>query len=133
MGVHLVPDPAHESSPVLSAQTARSYDGRGSPAKPRAALRSRRVGRAPLFNELIRSSEGSRRQRDADGLGCLEVNNEHPPPRVLKRKITRLCTVQDLLHVPGRLAVLIDDVRRVRHEPTCLGDLEMTPDGSDTV
>src|SRR4029453_16624199 len=34
------PMPDQESSHVRSAQSARSYDGRGSPAKPSAALRS---------------------------------------------------------------------------------------------
>ena len=35
------PIPDQESSQVRSAQRVRSYDGRGSPAKPRAAMSSR--------------------------------------------------------------------------------------------
>ena len=54
MGVHLVPDPAHEASPVLSAQTARSYDDLASPAKPGAALRSwPRLVEHALLDDLV--------------------------------------------------------------------------------
>jgi hypothetical protein len=43
LAVHLdgaCPMPAQESSQARSAQSARSYDSRGSPANPTAALRS---------------------------------------------------------------------------------------------
>ena len=53
-----------------------------------------------LLEYLIRSQQQRGRDGEAEGLGGLEVDDKCPPARVLDRKITGLCAVQELLHVP---------------------------------
>jgi hypothetical protein len=67
-------------------------------------------------DDLIRSRQHIRRNRQSDLFGCLEVDDQLKLRRLLHRQISRLGTLQDFVHVNTRAPKLVSGVRPVEHE-----------------
>ena len=70
-----------------------------------------------LFDDLIRPRQHLGRNRQADLLGGLEVDDELELRRLLDRQVSGLCTLQDLVHVDRSAPVIsFSFVGRIGHE-----------------
>src|SRR5437660_3202852 len=82
------PIPVHVSSQVRRAQRARSYEGRGSPAKPSAARRSwPRWSSTRLLDHLVRAQQHGLRNRQAERLGGLEIHDQWSCPGLVEGEL----------------------------------------------
>src|SRR5262245_24017180 len=128
------PMPDQESSHVQSVQRARSYEGRGSPAKPSAARRSwPRWSSTCLFDEMICPPEHRRRNGQAKCFRGLEVDDELESCGLLNRQVGRPCTLQDLVHVMRRPPKLSVVAQAIGHESASLGEPSRAAHGRKTV
>jgi len=59
------------------------------------------VGRARRLDDLVRSHENRLRDREAERLGGLEVDDQLELSRLLDGEISRLGTLEDLVDVGG--------------------------------
>ncbi len=75
-------------------------------------------GLLTLFNHLGRLIENIRRNRDAELLGRLEVDDQVELRRLLYGKICRFRTLEDLGYVGGYSAVQMQTIPAVGHEPS---------------
>src|SRR6185295_19374076 len=75
---------------------------------------------APSFNDLIRSLQERRWDREAEGLGGLEVDGELEFRRLLDRKISRLGASQNLVYIDRTTSRHLGDIHSIGHEATLL-------------
>src|SRR6266850_7458581 len=87
------------------------------PTLPRLPLLDLVVG-APLrsLDHLICPLPERRRDREAEGLGGLEVDNQIELGRLLDRKIGGLRTFANLGHIRGGMSDNVCETRPVRHK-----------------
>src|SRR4029450_10450957 len=83
--------------------------------------------------DLIRPRQQRRRDREAEGLGGLEVDHELELRGQLDGQVRGLGTLQDPVDVPGGAAVQVRDARSVRHQPPNLHMLFQDEHGCDVV
>src|SRR6266705_2703542 len=104
--IRLMPD--HESSQVRSAQSARSYDGLGSPAKPSAARRSwPRWSSTRLLDDVIRPQQQRLRDGEPKRLRGLEVDDQLGLHRLLHRQLRRSFALEKPTRIVALEAVRI--------------------------
>src|SRR5207245_4028689 len=113
--------PAHESSQVRRAWSARSYEGIEHPAKPSAARRSWPRWSSTLLDDLVGSHEYGLRDRQTKRLRGLEIDDQFELGWLLHRKIRRLRAPEDLVHISGRTPEQVQVIRSVGHETTGRG------------
>src|SRR6476661_8258013 len=110
----------------------------GSPSAPLWRRAARRGGRqrsrqgrfvAPSLDDLIRPLQERRRDRQAEGLGGLEVDDQLELGRLLYREVSRLRALEDLVDVQGNLPEHVIKIRAVGHEGTGMGILRDPTDG----
>ena len=75
----------------------------------------------PLFDDLIGAREQHRRYREAERLGCLEVDDEFKFGRRLHWQIARSLALQDTIHVPSTAPKLIDEIRSIGEQTAAGG------------
>src|SRR5215831_16215332 len=68
------------------------------------------------LDHLIRSRQHVRRNRKADLLGGLQIDDELELRRLLHREISRLGAFQNLVHIRGSAAEQVGGVRAIVHE-----------------
>src|SRR5262250_2237185 len=76
---------------------------------------------SPLLNHLIRPPEQRRRNRQAEGLGGLEVDDQFELGGLFNRKIGGLRSPEDLVDVDGGAADEVGVIGAIRHEASRLG------------
>src|SRR5262245_21594831 len=69
-------------------------------------------------NDLIRSRQHVGRNRQADLLGCFQIDDEFELDRLLHREISRLGAFQNLVHIRGGTPEQVSNARAVGHKPT---------------
>ena len=69
-----------------------------------------------LLDYLVRQREKCRGNRQPEGLGSLEVDNEIKFGRLLYRKIGWIGPVQNLVHIKADAPDVCEGIRRIRHE-----------------
>src|SRR4030095_1293370 len=109
------PIPDQESSQVRSAWIARTYDGIEHPANPSAARRSWPRWSSTLFDDLVGPQQQRLRNREAECLGGLEVDDQLELRRLLDGEIGGPHTLEDPVHVRGNALGQIEHVAAVRH------------------
>src|SRR5262249_42271832 len=77
-----------------------------------------------LLDDLVGEIEDRWRNRQAERLCCLEVDDERIFHRLLHRQIGRLLAPEDTVDVGGRLGVQVDSVEPVGHQTAGAGVLE---------
>src|SRR5215510_6861175 len=122
------PMPGQESSQARRVRSAGSYDDIEHPAKPTAVRRSwPRWSSTGLLDDLVGSFQHQRRDREAERLGGLEVDDQLEFCGLLDGKIAGLGPLEDLVHVAGGDAPLYAvQVGPVAHETA---GLDAGPDG----
>ena len=70
------------------------------------------------LDQLGRAGEQLRRNRQADFLSGLKVDDEIELHRLFDRKVGRFCSLENPVHVLCYAPVAVRDVRPVVHEPT---------------
>src|SRR5438128_10007634 len=93
------------------------------PAKPTAARRSWPRWSSTLLDHLIRPQQERLRDREAEGLGGLEVDHQLKSRGLLNGKLRRLRSPQDLVDEIRRPTVHFGKVWPIRHETPVLGEL----------
>src|SRR5262249_56529261 len=78
---------------------------------------------AYLFDHFVRQDEKVRGQRQAEGLGRLEVDDALKPHQLLHRQVGRRGTVQDFVHVGGNALPTLLLVEDIAHETSSLSPL----------
>src|SRR6266851_6332169 len=73
-----------------------------------------------LLDHLIRPLQERRRDRQAEGLGGLEIDDEFILGRLLDRKVGGLRALEDPVHVSGGAAKEIRIIRAISHQPASL-------------
>src|SRR5262249_9626950 len=86
-------------------------------------MRLNRVGRARLFDDLVRTAQHRLRDRQAQGLRGLEVDQQLEGGWPLYGQVTRLRALQDLIHVSRRTPEQILKVRAIGHESAFVHEL----------
>src|SRR5881397_749670 len=86
-----------------------------------------------LFDDLVRSHQQRLRNREAERLRGLEVDDQLVLTWCFHWKSRRAGTAQDLIDVDGGATELFAEARRVRHEPTGLGELPCRAHGREPV
>jgi hypothetical protein len=81
-----------------------------------ASPRSSGVIRDFSFEHLIRPRQQRRRDREAEGLGSLEVDQQLELRRLLNGKVARSCAFENAVHVDRSAAKLFRGVHTVRSE-----------------
>src|SRR5262249_58301526 len=74
------------------------------------------IEKLKLLNDPIRLREHLRRNRQADLLGRLEIDDDLELRRLLDRNIAKLGTFRNLLHVRGGAPAQVGHVHAVRHK-----------------
>src|SRR5262245_26120128 len=75
------------------------------------------IEKLSLLDDPIRLREHLRRNRQADLLGRLEIDDQLELRRLLDRNIARLGTFQNLVHIRGSAPAQVGNVHAVKHEP----------------
>jgi len=99
---------------VSRASTSAECDREGLTAKAIDAA----LGRAALFDDLIRSQQQRRWNGEAEGFGGLQVDDELELGRLLDWQIGGLGALENSVHKLGGAAVEVPKVRAVGHEVT---------------
>jgi hypothetical protein len=73
-------------------------------------------GLRPSPNHLIRPLEERRRDRQAEGLGGLEVDDEFESCRLLHRQVGRLSAPENLVNIDGAATPELGNVDAIRDE-----------------
>ena len=81
------------------------------------------VNPGELFNNSVRRAQHVRRDRQADLLRGLEIDDELELVGCSTGKVGRLSAFENFVHVNGGAAVQIGDARPVRHQATDLHKL----------
>src|SRR6266851_6950014 len=76
----------------------------------------------PLLDHLIGPLQERLRDRQAEGLGGLEVDDQFKVRRLFDWYVGRLGTSEDLVHHDGRPAEEIFETRAVGHQPPTLDE-----------
>src|SRR5215472_14296327 len=63
-----------------------------------------------LLDHLVSGDGQSLRHRDAECLGCFEIDSKQIFQRHLHRKVRWLCASQDIVHIAGRTAKIVSEV-----------------------
>src|SRR5690242_20723019 len=87
------------------------------------AGRARQSTAQGLLDHLIRPRQERRRDRQAEGLGGLEVHDQIELCRLLDREVARLAALEDLVHVPGGAPITTNRVRPIGHETAVIDKL----------
>jgi hypothetical protein len=66
---------------------------------------------------LIRQDKEGRRNRDPEGLGSLEVEDQLKPHGLLHGQVGGLGSLLDLVHIGGGAPKQVDKARPIGHEP----------------
>ena len=75
-----------------------------------------------LLNQLIRSEEERLRDREAERLGGLEVDEQMDLGRLLDRQVGGLGAIEVLVRIGGGPTKVSGNVRPVRYAAACLGE-----------
>jgi hypothetical protein len=78
---------------------------------------------AQLLNDLISPREQRGRHIEPEGLRGFQVDYQLVFGRQLDRKISRLCAIEDPVHVLSCAAVRLSDVRTIADQSAVLGIL----------
>src|SRR5262245_7192530 len=84
-----------------------------------------------LLDYLIRPLQERRRDREAEGFGGLEVDDQIELRDLLEGKISRLCTLQDLINVVSSASIQLPVVWRVSEQSAILRIGLYVIDGGD--
>src|SRR6266542_778402 len=68
------------------------------------------------LNHLVRSQQQRWRDRQAEGLGSLEVDHQLELRRLLNGEVGGLSTFEDLVHVACGTAEIVGEFRAVAHQ-----------------
>src|SRR5215831_4979018 len=71
-------------------------------------------------NHLVRLEQQRRGDGQAEGLGCLEVDDQLELHRLLHRQVPRVSPLQDLVHIDGGTAVIRWTAQPIEQEGTLL-------------
>src|SRR6266849_9376904 len=112
----------------------RVGDGAYSPISsecPVCGLRANfRFGRKPpvlcLLNHLIGAQQQRLRDREAEGLGDLEVDHQLELGRLFDRQVTWFCALEDLVDVFGGTAQHFVEISAIAHQETFLDPARKT-------
>src|SRR5262249_55536869 len=80
-----------------------------------------RRSKSPLLDHLVSGDEESLRHRDAECLGCFEIDSQQIFHRHLHRKIRWLCASQDIVHIAGRTAKIVSEVCSIGNKTAVSG------------
>src|SRR5262249_43640793 len=75
---------------------------------------------APSLDNLVRSRQHIRRNREADQLGCFQIDDELELRRLLYGKVGRLGSLQDFVDQSGGVSAIGTGARPVRHKTTAV-------------
>src|SRR4030095_8563052 len=109
----------------MTSDTERQSSWPAAPRRPAARrghppARSAGSGGGPLFDPLIRPRQQRRWDREAEGLGGLEVDHQLELCRLLDREVAGLGALEDLVSVDGGTPHQITEIRAITHQPTRL-------------
>src|ERR1700730_6504562 len=76
-----------------------------------------------LFDHLIRALQERERDRQAEGLGGLEVDDQLKLRRLLDGEVSGLRPLEDLVSIDGEPSVRVTLTRAVAHQSTSVGIL----------
>src|SRR5262245_24675048 len=77
-----------------------------------------RTGGAASLNDLVRPRQHRRRNRQAEGFGGLEIDDQLELCRLLDREIAGLGPLEDLVDIDGGASGLLEEVRYIGHQAT---------------
>src|SRR5260370_13374421 len=119
--------PMHSSRSVATRSACRSTStGVSLNLLPLRPMRVVGCGEAHrLLKHLIRSLQERRRDREAEGLGGLEVDHHIELGRMLDREVGRLGALQDAVHEVGRSLATRRNARSEPHEHTSLSSTRL--------
>src|SRR6267142_545781 len=80
---------------------------------------------APLLNDVVRSEQKGRRDRETERLGGFHVDHQLELRGLLHRKIARLGAFEDFGHISGGPPELVSNVRPIGHEAPGLRELPL--------
>src|SRR4030095_11309840 len=133
--------PAHESSHVRRAQSARTYAGGVHPAKPTAARRKlAALVKRTLLDDLVRASQHRRRDRETERLRSLQVYHQLELGGLLvgtlgglrDGRVGGLRALEDLVDVGSGASILTRHVRRIGHQASSFCKLRVPVYGRQT-
>src|SRR5262249_24981988 len=76
----------------------------------------RLMGQHTLLDHLVGALHEGLRNREAEGLGGLQVNHQLEPCRLLDREVGSLGALENLVHVDGRAAEYVETAAPIGHE-----------------
>src|SRR5262245_49057980 len=79
----------------------------------------------PLFDYLIGAAEQRERERDAERLGGLHVDDQLDPRGLLHRQIGRLFALEDAADIAARNAMRVRKAGAVGHEAAGIGKISI--------
>jgi hypothetical protein len=74
----------------------------------------------PLFNCFVGTCEHCRRNFEAERLGCLEIDEQLEPGRLLDRQVCWFGAFENIVNEVGRAAIQADQVRAVTNQTPSL-------------
>src|SRR5262245_42437497 len=99
----------------------------------RRPTRSAGTGGDPLFDDLICPGQQRGRDRQAEGLGGLEVDHQLELYRSPDGKLVRRRTLENSIDIGRRAAKIVEEVVPVRQQPACVDEVKERVDGRETV